>query len=140
MEKNLLLFNQNIEEIGSKDIVKYEDDKGNYMLLPISNLFVNVAYEELTDLEYQSAIFGQKINKNVKLNKKKATRTIDKSTITNKSKDKGILVDKEVEVYQAWTLVNGLGVRKTYNNKEEALKDAKNINEKYLKISKLLDK
>ena len=136
MEKDLIKFNENITKI-SKDIAKYEDTKGNYTLIPIGQLLCNVEYMELDEISYKKALFEKIIDKNVKYNKIKTTKVVDKATITGKKQDQGTLVNNEVEVSQVWVVKNGLGLTKAYNNKEKALSYVEEINNKYLEMAEL---
>lgn len=129
MEQDLIKFYDNITK--SKKNYIYEDDKGNYSKVTDQRyLIVSVSYLELDEAQYKKAIFDKTIDKRLKYNKTKATRPVDKSTITHKDKDKGILTDSEVEVYQVWVASNPCGARHSFTNKEEALKFAKDTNER----------
>ena len=136
MEKDLIKFNENITKI-SKDIAKYEDTKGNYTLIPIGQLLCNVEYMELDEISYKKALFEKIIDKNVEYNKIKTTKVVDKATITGKKQDQGILVDNEVEVSQVWVVKNGIGLTKSFANKEEALSYVEEINNKYFEMAEV---
>lgn len=136
MEKELIKFNENITKI-NKDICSYSDDKGNYNLIPTGQLFVSCEYIEMTDEEYRNAKFKQIVDKNLELETKKATRVVDKYMYTKNKKDMGKLIEKEVDVKIAWVIKNGIGLTKSFNNKEEAIKTLKEINNKYFEIAEL---
>lgn len=136
MERDLIKFNKNITKV-TKEIAKYEDEKGNYMLMPTGQLLCNVEYMELDEISYKKALFEMIIDKNIKYNKIKITKAVDKSTITHNKKDQGTLVDAEVEVSQVWVVKNGLGLTKAYNSKEKALSYVEEINNKYLEMAEL---
>ena len=136
MEKDLIKFNENITKI-SKDIAKYEDTKGNYTLIPIGQLLCNVEYMELDEISYKKALFEKIIDKDVEYNKIKTTKVVDKSTITGKKQDQGILVDNEVEVSQVWVVKNGIGITKAYSEKVRALQVVNELNNKYLEMAEL---
>ena len=136
MERDLIKFNKNITKV-TKEIAKYEDEKGNYMLIPAGQLLCNVEYMELDEISYKKALFEKIIEKDVEYNKIKTTKVVDKSTITHIKKDQGTLVDNEVEVSQVWVVKNGLGLTKAYNNKEKALFYVEEINNKYLEMAEL---
>lgn len=139
MEKDFMLFNNNIENIGNKEICRYQDSKGNYLLLNIASLLVSVSYEVLDDVHYKTAVFEGRIDKKLKLNKTTVTKKVDKSTLTHKDKDKGIIIDTEVIGYEVWTISNSLRITKSFNNKDEALEIAKEYNEKYLEWLQMID-
>lgn len=139
MEKDLVKFNDNIQNIGSKVVCKYEDDKGNYMILNIGSLLVSVSYELLDETQYKNALFEKRIDKNLKYNRVEDTRVVDKSTVTGSKKDQGTLVNKKIMVYEVWTATNGLRITKSFNNEEEAVQYAKDTNETYLDWLKVID-
>ena len=136
MERNLIKFNKNITKV-TKEIAKYEDEKGNYMLIPTGQLLCNVEYMELDEISYKKALFEMIIDKDVEYNKITITKPVDKYTKTKNEKDKGTIIDAEVEVSQVWVVKNGLGLNKAYNNKEKALFYVEEINNKYLEMAEL---
>ena len=136
MEKDLIKFNENITKI-SKDIAKYEDEKGNSMLIPIGQLFASSEYMELDEISYKKALFEKIIDKDTEYNKIKTTKVVDKATITGKKQDQGILVDNEVEVSQVWVVKNGIGITKAYDEKVRALQVVNELNNKYLEMAEL---
>ena len=136
MERDLIKFNENITKI-TKEIAKYEDEKGNYMLIPTGQLLCNVEYMELDEISYKKALFEMIIDKDAKYNKIMITKPVDKYTKTKNEKDKGTIIDAEVEVSQVWVVKNGLGLTKAYNSKEEALSCVEEINNKYLEMAEL---
>lgn len=136
MERDLIKFNENIEKV-TKEIAKYEDNKGNYTLIPIAQLLCNVEYMELDEIMYKKALFEKIIEKDVEYNKIKTTKVVDKSTITGKKQDQGTLVDNEVEVSQVWVVKNGLGLTKAYDTKEKAIEYVEGSNEEILRMAEL---
>lgn len=136
MERDLIKFNENITKI-TKEIAKYEDEKGNYMLIPTGQLLCNVEYMELDAISYKKALFEMIIDKDVEYNKITITKPVDKYTKTKNEKDKGTIIDAKVEVSQVWVVKNGLGLTKAYNNKEKALSSVEEINNKYLEMAEL---
>lgn len=134
MEKDLIKFYDNIEII-NKDLSKYEDNKGNMFILNTINLLARVDYMELTKEEYKVAKFQQKIE-DLDYSMTNIKRVVSKNEITKKEEDKYTLVDKEVSVRQIWNVSNPYGVFKSYTNKDEAVKYAKEVNEKILKYYK----
>jgi hypothetical protein len=136
MERDLIKFNKNITKV-TKEIAKYEDKKGNYMLIPTGQLLCNVEYMELDEISYKKALFEMIIDKDVEYNKITVTKPIDKYSKTKNEKDKGTIIDAEVEVSQVWVVKNGLGLTKAYNSKEKALSYVEEINNKYLVMAEL---
>ena len=136
MERDLIKFNENITKV-TKEIAKYEDNKGNYTLIPVAQLLCNIEYMELDEIMYKKALFEKIIEKGVEYNKIKATKVVDKSTITHNKKDQGTLVDNEVEVSQVWVIKNGIGLTKAYDEKVRALQVVNELNNKYLEMAEL---
>lgn len=136
MERDLIKFNENIEKV-TKEIVKYEDEKGNVALFNIGQLMCGCEYMELDEISYKKALFEKIIEKDAEYNKIKAIKTVDKSTITHNKKDQGTLVDAEVEVSQVWVVKNGLGMTKAFNEKVRALQVVNELNNKYLEMAEL---
>ena len=136
MERDLIKFNKNITKV-TKEIAKYEDEKGNYMLIPTGQLLCNVEYMELDEISYKKALFEKIIDKDTEYNKIKTTKVVDKATITGKKQDQGILVDNEVEVSQVWVVKNGIGLTKAYSEKVRALQVVNELNNKYLEMAEL---
>lgn len=136
MERNLIKFNKNITKV-TKEIAKYEDEKGNYMLIPTGQLLCNVEYMELDEISYKKALFEMIIDKNIKYNKITITKPVDKYTKTKNEKDKGTIIDAKVEVSQVWVVKNGIGLTKAFNVKKEALKLVEELNNKYLEMAEL---
>ena len=136
MERDLIKFNENITKV-TKEIAKYEDNKGNYTLIPVAQLLCNIEYMELDEIMYKKALFEKIIEKNVEYNKIKTTKVVDKSTITHNKKDQGTLVDNEVEVSQVWVVKNGIGLTKAYDEKVRALQVVNELNNKYLEMAEL---
>jgi hypothetical protein len=136
MEKNLIKFNENITKV-TKEIAKYEDEKGNYTLIPIGQLMCSCEYMELDEPMYKKALFEKIIEKDVEYNKIKTTKVVDKSTITHNKKDQGTLVDNEVEVSQVWVVKNGIGLTKSFDSKDKALQVVNELNNKYLEMAEL---
>ena len=136
MERDLIKFNKNITKV-TKEIAKYEDEKGNYMLIPTGQLLCNVEYMELDEISYKKALFEMIIDKDVEYNKIIITKPVDKYTKTKNEKDKGTIIDAEVEVSQVWVVKNGLGLTKAFANKEEALSYVEEIDNKCLEMAEL---
>lgn len=136
MEKDLILFNDKISKL-TKEIVKYEDEKGNLLLIPTGNLMCKVEYLELDEIGMKKALYENIVDKNETYNKIKVNRIVDKSSKTGNRKDAGTLIDSEVEVSQVWVVTNGLGLNKSFKDKEKALNLAMTLNKKYLEMAEL---
>ena len=136
MERDLIKFNERVSKL-TKEIAKYEDEKGNYMLIPTGQLLCNVEYMELDEISYKKALFEMIIDKDVEYNKITITKPVDKYTKTKNEKDKGIIIDAEVEVSQVWVVKNGMGLTKAFNVKKDALKLVEELNNKYLEMAEL---
>lgn len=136
MERDLIKFNKNITKV-TKEIIKYEDNKGNYMLIPTGQLLCNIEYMELDEISYKKALFEMIIDKDVEYNKITITKPVDKYTKTKNEKDKGTIIDAEVEVSQVWVVKNGLGLTKAYDEKIRALQVVNELNDKYLEMAEL---
>lgn len=131
MEKDLINFYKNVSKL-NKDIFEYEDEKGNFYFIPAGQLLLSCEYKELNKKEYEQAVFQMIVDKKVELEEIKGTKLVDKSTITKDKKEQGILIESEQMVKRAWIVKNGLGLTKTFNNKEEAIKTIKEINDNVL--------
>ena len=136
MERDLIKFNERVSKL-TKEIAKYEDEKGNYMLIPTGQLLCNVEYMELDEISYKKALFEKIIDKDVEYNKITVTKPVDKYTKTKNEKDKGTIIDAEVEVSQVWVVKNGIGLTKAFNVKKDALKLVEELNNKYLEMAEL---
>ena len=136
MERDLIKFNERVSKL-TKEIAKYEDNKGNYMLIPTGQLLCNVEYMELDEISYKKALFEKIIDKDVEYNKIKTTKPVDKYTKTKNEKDKGTIIDTEVEVSQVWVVKNGIGLTKAFDEKVRALKVVNDLNNKYLEMAEL---
>ena len=116
-------------KILDKTMSIYEDEDGNYSVLPTSSLLVAVDYNEFEKNQYDVAVFNGDIPKDFKSDIKKIKKPVPKYEITKKEEDRYIITEKEVAIKPVWFVINGLKIKKAFNNKEEALKKAKEINE-----------
>lgn len=115
-----------------KQISIYEDEEGNYTVLPTTALLVNVDYNEFEKEQYNVAVFNGDIPKDFTTEIKTIKKPVPKYDITKKPEDKYTITEKEVAVKPVWFIINGAKVKKAFNNKEEALKQAKKINKKVI--------
>jgi len=139
-ELDLEEFMKNIT-IEDKNFSQYEDIKGNYFELNTVQLITRVDYLELETekigktgaSEYEQALFSQKIN-DLKYNKKNIKKKVPKSEITGKKEDMYIITEKKSEVVEVWNVSNPYGAFKSFTDKKEALKLAKEINKSVKKV------
>ncbi len=136
MERDLIMFNAKISKV-TKDIACYEDEKGNYNLIPIGQLMCGCEYLELDEIGFKKALYEKLVSKTEKYKTIKTTKAVDKSTVTGNKKDQGTIIDKEVGVKQVWVVKNPIGLAKAFNTKKEALACLKAINTKYLEMAEL---
>jgi hypothetical protein len=116
-------------KILNKDLSEYFNEKaGVRKVIPTPYLLCSVDYMELTDTELEKAKFNMLIDKDVEYKSKIATRPQVKYEITKNEADKNKLVDTKVKVYQVWNVSNSLKLKKSFSNKEEALKLYDEIN------------
>ena len=128
MVKDLDKFYDSLK-ILDKTMSIYEDKDGNYSVLPTSSLLVVVDHNEFEKNQYDVAVFNGDIPKDFKADIKKIKKPVPKYEITKKEEDRYIITEKEVAVKPVWFVINSLKIKKAFNNKEEALKKAKEINE-----------
>jgi hypothetical protein len=116
-------------KILNKDLSEYfNEEAGVRKVIPTPYLLCSVDYMELTDTELEKAKFNMLIDKDVEYKSKIATRPQVKYEITKNEADKNKLVDTKVKVYQVWNVSNSLKLKKSFSNKEEALKLYDEIN------------
>lgn len=120
-EKDLIKFNENLKYINN-ELVKYEDEEGNLKLLNIGSLMCQVQFLRVTQTAKRVMMFNKEISKDMKFNKELA--------MIPQRDEKNPLKVKEVEtqVELMWKVQNGFGFSTVFNNKEEAIKYAEDIN------------
>lgn len=113
-----------------KDLCEYYDEeKGIKYLLPTSYVWARVDYFELTNDELKKAIFEEQVDKIDDLNYIESTRRQSKYEITKREEDRWTITEAKVKVNQLWVVSNGMKIKNTFNNKEEAIKFLDEINE-----------
>lgn len=122
-------FMENIEILGKEFSIYKDEEKGVSFPLNTVHLLTRVDMLELTKEEYQVAKFQKKID-DLDYEIKNVKRAVPKNEITKKDEDKYTITEKEVAVRKIWNVSNTAGAFKSYNNKEEAMKKSKEINEK----------
>ena len=133
MVKDLDKFYECVK-LKDKQISIYEDEEGNYSVLPTTALLVNVDYNEFEKQQYDIAVFNGDIPKDFTTEPKTIKKPIPKFEVTKKEEDRYIITEKEVSVRPVWFIINGAKIKKAFNNKEEALKQAKKINKKVIDV------
>lgn len=133
MVKNLDKFYK-CTKILDKQISEYEDEEGNYTILPTTALLVNVDYNEFEKEQYNVAVFNGDIPKDFVTESKTIKKPVPKFEITKKPEDKYTITEEKVAVKPVWFIINGVKIKKAFNNKEEAIKEAKKINKKVIDI------
>ena len=108
------------------NLVIYEDEKGNVTVYSPLALICSCGYLEVTEEQRKVMEFNKEIKSTDEFNKIKTV------TQVTKENDPTTIVDKEIEVYQMWKVMNGAQAFKVFNNKEEALNTVHEINNKYI--------
>lgn len=134
MEKDLIKFEENITVI-NKDISKYEDEKGTMFVCNTVSLIAKVEALELSKEEYTVKKFDGSID-DLDYEIVDITRPVSKYTLTKKEEDKYVITDSKVAVRKVYNVSNGIGIHKSFTNKEEALALANKINERYIGLFK----
>ena len=132
ISKDWKIFNDNVQ-IKDKEISYYEDNEGNYAVLPTANLLCGVQYNELTEEQLNIAKFEGKIPKDMKLKTIEVRPKITKDKKTGNEKDKYTIIEGDKEQrYVVWFVVDGLKNITAFNNKNDALQEAKARNDEVL--------
>lgn len=133
MIKDLEEYYKHIRYINDK-VAEFEDEEGNYFQITPSNLLVAVQYQALNKQEYEQAVFQQLIPKDIICKEVEIDKIIPKNEVTHNDKDKFTLTTIKQKAKQVWFVMNSVGIKKAYNDKEEALKVAKEINKKIFEV------
>lgn len=132
ISKDWKIFNDNVQ-IKDKEISYYEDNEGNYAVLPTANLLCGVQYNELTEEQLNIAKFEGKIPKDMKLKTIEVRPKITKDKKTGNEKDKYTIIEGDKEQrYVVWFVIDGLKNITAFNNKNDALQEAKKRNDEVL--------
>ena len=133
MIKDLEEYYKHIKYINDR-VAEYEDEEGNYFQVTPSNLLVAVQYQALNKQEYEQAVFQQLVPKDIICKEIDIDKIIPKNEVTHNDKDKFTLATIKQKAKQVWFVMNSVGIKKAYNDKEEALKVAKEINKKIFEV------
>lgn len=127
MKKDLTNFIKNLTKI-NKELVKYQDDKGNIIYAPINALYASCTYLELNKQQYEQMVFQQQITPD-EYNVIEVKTQTSKYEVTKKEEDRFTLVDTTAKVKQVWIVANQLQFSKCFKTKEEAEALVKEIEE-----------
>ena len=127
MKKDLKDFLKNLTKI-NKDLVKYQDEKGNIIYAPLNALYASCTYLELNKQQYEQMVFQQTITPE-DYNVIEIKTQTSKYEITKKEEDRFTLVDTTAKVRQIWVVSNQLQFTSCFKTKEEAEKLVKEIEE-----------
>ena len=134
MEKDLIKFMKNVTFI-DKDMSEYEDENGNYYLIPNGQLITNVSFNQPTEEEYKIGKY-QNIFEDLDYKETTIKKKVTKDTVTKKEKDKFTIIEVDTKVKNIWVVCNYLNATKGFTTKKQALELARKINKEVLEISK----
>ena len=130
--------NENITEymkhinILNKELAEYiNEETGVKYIVPVPHLLARIEYTEATEKEKEQLLFKGAIDR-LEYNWKIGKRPVIKSTITKKKEDEHTIIDSDTKVFMIWNVSNGLGVKKSFTDKEEAIKLYDGVNKKIL--------
>lgn len=132
MKDNIKDFMDKVE-IVSKDVAVYKNEEDGTMF-PVNTitLLSRVDHLELTKEEYEKAKFENKIDKKLDYNIVEILRPQSKYFETKKEEDKYTIIEAKVKVRDIYNVANGIGIYKSFTNKEEAFKLSEEINSKVI--------
>lgn len=132
--ESIVEYMSNVRLISKEISEYYNEEKGVRKIIPTSYLLCSLDYMELTEAELEKAKFEMLIDKDVEFDTKMVIRPRLKYEITKNEADKNKIVDSKVKVYCIWNISNSLKLKKTFNNKEEALELYDKINKPILDL------
>lgn len=127
-QESLSEFTKRVKIINKEIAEYYNEETGSKFMIPSSYLWTRVDYLELTNEELKKAIFNQEVDKIDGLKYIDTTRPAPKYESTKREEDKYTIIDAKVKANQLWLVSNGLKYKETFNNKEDAIKLADEIN------------
>lgn len=130
--ESIIEYMSNIKILSKEISEYYNEEAGVRKIIPTSYLLCGVDYMELTEQELEQAKFNMVVDKDVEYETKMVIRPKIKYEITKNEADKNKLVDSKVKVYCVWNVSNSLKLKKSFNNKEEALELYDKINQPIL--------
>lgn len=133
LTENLTEYMKNVT-ITNKDISEYvNNENGTRYIVPTGHLLAKVDYLELTEKELEQAKYKLLVDKHIDYKTALTTRPVLKSELTGKEKDNTTIVDSTIKVYQVWNVSNGLNIKQSFDNKEDAVKLYEDIKKKVIK-------
>lgn len=127
-QESLSEFTKRVNIINKEIAEYYNEETGSKFMIPSSYLWARVDYLELTNEELKKAIFNQEVDKIDGLKYIETTRPAPKYESTKREEDKYTIIDAKIKANQLWLVSNGLKYKETFNNKEDAIKLADEIN------------
>lgn len=143
MLDNIIEFNKKVRII-NKDVAEYKDEeKGVVIPLNTVHLLARLDYLELgiekdnktKTSEYEVAKFKKQVE-DLEYKEVMKTNTRVKGDITGKREDMTTIIEEPMKAYAIWNVANSVGAKKSFTNKEEALKFVEENNEKIYKLIK----
>ena len=136
MNTDLEEYYKHVKYIDEK-VAIYKDEEGNAVPITPSSLLVACQYQIFNKEKYNNAVFEGLIPKDLICNEIEITKPVPKNEVTGKDSDKFTLVDMKQKVKEVWIVSNSIGIRKAYNNKEQALETFNRINKEIFDICKV---
>ena len=143
MLDNIIEFNKKVRII-NKDVAEYKDkEKGVVIPLNTVHLLARLDYLELgiekdnktKTSEYEVAKFKKQVE-DLEYKEVMKTNTRVKGDITGKKEDMTTIIEEPMKAYAIWNVANSVGAKKSFTNKEEALKFVEENNEKIYELIK----
>ena len=143
MLDNIIEFNKKVRII-NKDVAEYKDEeKGVVIPLNTVHLLARLEYLELgiekdnktKTSEYEVAKFKKQVE-DLEYKEVMKTNTRVKGNITGKKEDMTTIIEEPMKAYAIWNVANSVGAKKSFTNKEEALKFVEENNEKIYELIK----
>lgn len=131
IEENLETFMSKVDVINKEIAVYKNEEKGLTYPIGTPSLLCRVDYLELTKEELEKAKFEQQIEKK-EYEMYDCVKVVPKYEITKIEADKFKLTDKKVKATHIYNVKNQIGIHTTLEDKEEAFKLCKEINDKII--------
>jgi hypothetical protein len=131
IEENLETFMSKVDVINKEIAIYKNEEKGLTYPIGTPSLLCRVDYLELTKEELEKAKFDQQIEKK-EYEMYDCVKVVPKYEITKIEADKFKLTDKKVKATHIYNVKNQIGIHSTLEDKEEAFKLCKEINNKII--------
>lgn len=131
IEENLETFMSKVDVINKEIAIYKNEEKGLTYPIGTPSLLCRVDYLELTKEELEKAKFDQQIEKK-EYEMYDCVKVVPKYEITKIEADKFKLTDKKVKATHIYNVKNQIGIHTTLEDKEEAFKLCKEINNKII--------